>query len=303
MVSSTAVIKMKEKVTGSLSLVAATIIWGFAFIAQSVGMERIGPFTFQAARCLLAVLVLFPASFLLEGKSGIRASWQKWKNKRLWKSGLLCGMCLFVAASLQQIGLVYTDAGKAGFLTAMYIVLVPIFGIFLGRKVPKSALFSVLMAVVGLYLLSCAGVDQINVGDLCLMGCALGFTVQILCIDRVAQGLDGVRLNCIQALTVVVLSLPFAAVTETIVVSDLLDCWKSLCFAGILSMGLAYTLQIQAQKKLEPTTASLLMSLESVFAALGGWWILGERMTPAELLGCALVFAAVILSQLPERKA
>lgn len=295
---------MREKVTGSLSLVAATIIWGFAFIAQSVGMDRIGPFTFQAVRCLLAVLVLFPASFLLERKScGIRTSWNLWKDKRLWKSGLLCGVCLFVAATLQQIGLIYTDAGKAGFLTAMYIVLVPIFGIFLGQKIPKSALFSVLMAVVGLYLLSCAGVDTVNVGDLCLMGCALGFTVQILCIDRVAQGLDGVRLNCIQALTVVVLSLPFAAVTETIVVSDLLACWKSLCFAGILSMGVAYTLQIQAQKKLDPTAASLLMSLESVFAVLGGWWLLDERMTPAELLGCCLVFAAVVISQLPERKA
>lgn len=294
---------MKQKVIGSLSLVAATVIWGFAFIAQSVGMDRIGPFTFQAVRCLLAVLVLFPTSFLLEGKSDIRAALQKWKNKRLWKSGLLCGVCLFVAASLQQIGLIYTNAGKAGFLTAMYIVLVPIFGIFLGRKVPKSALFSVLMAVVGLYLLSCAGVEAINVGDLCLMGCALAFTVQILCIDSVAEGLDGVRLNCVQLVTVAVLSVPFVVVTETVVVSDLLECWGPLCFAGILSMGVAYTLQIIGQKKLEPTAASLLMSLESVFAALGGWWILGERMTPAELLGCGLVFAAVILSQLPERKA
>lgn len=294
---------MKEKVTGSLSLVVATVIWGFAFTAQSVGMDRIGPFTFQTVRCLLAVLVLIPASFLLEGKScGFQTSWQKWKEPRLWRSGLLCGVCLFVATSLQQIGLIYTDAGKAGFLTAMYIVLVPVGGLFLGKKVPKSALFSVLMAVAGLYLLSCAGVEKINIGDLCLMGCALGFTVQILCIDRVAQGLDGVRLNCIQALTVVVLSIPFAVVTETIVISDLLACWKPLCFAGILSMGLAYTLQIQAQKKLDPTAASLLMSLESVFAVLGGWWILGEQMTPSELLGCCLVFAAVIVSQLPERK-
>lgn len=294
---------MKEKITGSLSLVAATVIWGFAFIAQSVGMDRIGPFTFQAVRCLLAVLVLFPASFLLEsGSCGFRTSWEKWKQKRLWRSGLLCGVCLFVATSLQQIGLVYTNAGKAGFLTAMYIVLVPVCGLFLGKKVPKSALFSVLMAVTGLYLLSCAGVEQINVGDLCLMGCALGFTVQILCIDRVAQGLDGVRLNCIQALTVVVLSIPFALTTETIVIADLFACWQSLCFAGILSMGLAYTLQIQAQKKLEPTAASLLMSLESVFAALGGWWLLDERMTSVELLGCGLVFCAVILSQLPQRK-
>lgn len=294
---------MKNKVTGSLSLIAATVIWGFAFIAQSVGMDRIGPFTFQAVRCLLAVVVLFPASFLLERSSySFRDSMKKWQEKRLWTSGLLCGVCLFAAASLQQIGLVYTDAGKAGFLTAMYIVLVPIFGLFLGRKVPKSSVFSVFLAVIGLYLLSCAGVEQINIGDLCLMGCAVAFAVQILCIDRVAQGLDGVRLNCVQALTVALLSIPFAAVTETIVFSDLLACWLPLCFAGVLSMGLAYTLQIVAQKKLEPTTASLLMSLESVFAALGGWWLLGERMTPAELFGCGLVFAAVVISQLPEKK-
>lgn len=295
---------MKQKVTGSLSLIAATVIWGFAFIAQSVGMDRIGPFTFQAVRCLLAVVVLFPASFLLEGSScSFRDSMKKWQEKRLWTSGLLCGVCLFAAASLQQIGLLYTDAGKAGFLTAMYIVLVPIFGLFLGRKVPKSAVFSVFLAVIGLYLLSCAGVEQINGGDLCLMGCAVAFAVQILCIDRVAQGLDGVRLNCVQALTVTLLSVPFATVTETIILSDLLACWLPLCFAGVLSMGLAYTLQILAQKKLEPTTASLLMSLESVFAALGGWWLLGERMTTAELLGCGLVFAAVVISQLPVEKA
>lgn len=293
---------MKEKLIGSLSLVAATVVWGFAFIAQSVGMDLIGPFTFQAVRCLLAVVVLIPAAFLLERKSeGFSASVKKWQNKKLWRSGVLCGLCLFVAASLQQIGLLETDAGKAGFLTAMYIVLVPVFGLFLGRKVSKNVLISVLLAVIGLYLLSCAGVERINAGDLCLIGCAVAFAVQILCIDRVAQGLGGVRLNCIQSLTVALLSLPFAFATETIVPADLLACWIPLCFAGVLSMGLAYTLQITAQQKLEPTIASLLMSLESVFAALGGWWLLGERMTSAELLGCALVFSAVILSQLPQK--
>lgn len=293
---------MKEKLIGSLSLMAASVVWGFAFIAQSVGMDLIGPFTFQAVRCLLAVVVLIPAAFLLERKSdGFTASAKKWQDKQLWRSGVLCGLCLFVAASLQQIGLLKTDAGKAGFLTAMYIVLVPVFGLFLGRKVSKNVLISVLLAVIGLYLLSCAGVERINAGDLCLIGCAVAFAMQILCIDRVAQGLDGVRLNCVQSLTVALLSIPFAFATETIVPADLLACWLPLCFAGVLSMGLAYTLQITAQQKLEPTTASLLMSLESVFAALGGWWLLGERMTPAELLGCGLVFSAVILSQLPQK--
>ena len=291
---------MKKQIKGSLYLLLATTIWGFAFIAQSVGMDRIGPFTFQAVRCALAVLFLIPCSFLMEVKScSVRESAEKWKNPALWKVGLICGCALFVATSLQQVGLVYTDAGKAGFLTAMYIVWVPVLGIFLGQKPPFTIVFSVAMAVVGLYLLSCMGVTQINKGDLLLTGCALAFAVQITCIDRFAGNLDGLRLNCVQALVVTVLSIPFMFLTETVSWGDVLACWKPLCFAGILSMGVAYTMQVNGQKSLEPTTASLIMSLESVFAVLGGWWLLGETMTLWETTGCVLVFAAVILSQLP----
>ena len=294
---------MNKQLRGTLSLLAATVIWGFAFIAQSVGMDLIGPFTFQMVRCFLAVVFLIPCAFLLDiGKCSIAESAGKWRNPDLWKAGMICGCALFVASSLQQIGLVYTDAGKAGFITAMYIVLVPVLGLFLKRKPPKAAIFSVLLAVVGLYLLSCMGVTEINKGDLYLMGCALAFAVQINCIDHFAAAVDGFRLNCVQALTVAVISIPFVAATETVVLNNLLACWGPLCFAGMLSMGLAYSLQIVGQKHLEPTTASLIMSLESVFAALGGWWLLQERMTGWELTGCALVFAAVVISQLPEKK-
>ena len=293
---------MKEKFKGSLALLSATVIWGFAFIAQSVGMDLIGPFTFQMVRCLLAVAFLVPLAFLLEiGKCSLKESAAKWRDPKLWRSSMACGCALFVASSLQQLGLVYTDAGKAGFITAMYIVLTPVLGLFLGRKLPKATSFSVLIAVVGLYLLSCMGVTEINRGDLYLMGCALAFAVQITCIGHFAPGLDGFRMNCIQALTVAVLSVPFAAFTETVDMGNLLACWGPLCFAGCLSMGLAYSLQIVGQKTMEPTAASLIMSLESVFAALGGWWLLKERMTPAELTGCGLVFAAVVISQLPEK--
>lgn len=293
---------MNKQLRGTLSLLAATVIWGFAFIAQSVGMDTIGPFTFQMVRCFLAVIFLIPCAFVLDiGKCSMRASIDKWKNPDLWKSGCICGCALFVASSLQQIGLVYTDAGKAGFITAMYIVLVPILGLFLKRKPPRMAVFSVVLAVIGLYLLSCIGVSQINKGDVYLMGCALAFAVQINCIDHFAQGVDGFRMNCVQALTVAIISIPFVGFTETVVVRDLLACWGPLCFAGMLSMGLAYSLQIVGQKHVEPTTASLIMSLESVFAALGGWWLLSERMTPWELAGCALVFAAVIISQIPQK--
>ena len=153
----------KNRVRGSLSLLLGTTIWGFGFIAQSVGMDHIGPFTFQAVRCLLAVLFLIPCAFVLDiGKCSFRESAAKWKNPTLWRVGLICGCALFVASSLQQIGIVYTDAGKAGFITAMYIVLVPVLGLFLGKKPPKTTVFSVALAVVGLYLLSCMGVSQIN---------------------------------------------------------------------------------------------------------------------------------------------
>ena len=290
---------MNKRLKGSLTLFGAVIIWGSAFIAQSMGMELIGPFTFQAIRCGLAVLLLIPVSFLFDRKPG---ALKRWLDPRLWRSGLICGLALFAAASLQQVGLVYTDAGKAGFLTAMYIVMVPILGLFLGQKPGKSAWFSVGLAVVGLYLLSCMGVSQINIGDILLAGCALAYAVQITCIDRLAGDLDGVRLNCVQALVVTVLSIPFMVFTETVDIGNILACSLPLAYAGILSMGVAYSLQIVGQKYLEPTTASLIMSLESVIAALCGWLILKETMSPWELLGCGLVFSAVIISQLPKKE-
>ena len=184
----------------------------------------------------------------------------------------------------------------------MYIVMTPVVGLLRGRRVPRATVFSVALAVVGLYLISCMGVTKINKGDLCIMGCALAFAVQINCIDHFCEGLDGFRMNCIQALTVALLSVPFVGFTETLDAENLMACWGPLCFAGILSMGMAYSLQIIGQKCIEPTAASLIMSLESVFAALGGWWLLKERMTSTELLGCGLVFAAVIISQLPDKK-
>ena len=293
---------MKKQLKGSLALLCGTFIWGSAFIAQSVGMDLIGPFTFQAIRCMLAVIFLFLITLIFDWKIGIQQSLSKWKSKRLWMAGGICGCALFVAASLQQIGLVYTDPGKAGFLTAMYIVLVPMLGIFVHRRPGLNAVISVVLALVGLYLLSFMGVTSINVGDLFLIGGALGFAVQILLIDRFAQDLDGLRLNCVQALVVAVLSVPFMLLTEELDMGNILACWLPLSFAGILSMGVAYSLQIVGQKNLEPTTASLIMSLESVFAALGGWLILHNTMTPRELCGCGLVFAGVIISQLPTKK-
>ena len=289
----------KQKFNSILLLLTATVIWGSAFIAQSVG-NSIGPFTFQAVRCFLAVGFLVPVTFFFDKTKG-RSFTAEWSDRALWKTGLWCGLALFVAASLQQVGLVYTDAGKAGFITAMYIVLVPVCGLFLKQKPSLSAVLAIAVAVVGLYLLSAAGVSSINKGDLMVMGCALAFAVQITIVDRCASNLDGVRLNCIQAFICGLLSIPFV-ITESPALSEILKYWGPLVFAGVLSMGVAYTLQILGQKHLEPTPASLIMSLESVFAAIGAWLILQERMTPAELTGSILVFSAVLISQIPSKK-
>ncbi len=290
---------MKKQLSGVIALSGATVIWGSAFIAQSVGMDKIGPFTFQAVRCFLAVVFLFPASALF---SKGKPFWKSWADPALWRSGVICGLALFAASSLQQIGLVYTDAGKAGFLTAMYIVFVPFLGLFLGQRPGRNALLSLIPAIVGLYLLSCTSVSGINKGDVLLLLCAVAFSVQILLIDRHCAGLDGLKLNCIQALVAAVLSVPWALLTETVDASRIASCWLPLGYAGVLSMGVAYTLQIVGQKRVSPSAAALLMSLESVFAALFGWLLLHETMTKAELLGCVLVFAAVVISQLPEKK-
>lgn len=290
---------MKKQLSGVIALLGATVIWGSAFIAQSVGMDKIGPFTFQAVRCFLAVVFLFPASALF---SKGKPFWKSWADPALWRSGVICGLALFAASSLQQIGLVYTDAGKAGFLTAMYIVFVPFLGLFLGQKPGRNALLSLIPAIVGLYLLSCTSVSGINKGDVLLLLCAVAFSVQILLIDRHCAGLDGLKLNCIQALVAAVLSVPWALLTETVDASRIASCWLPLGYAGVLSMGVAYTLQIVGQKRVAPSAAALLMSLESVFAALFGWLLLHETMTGAEELGCVLVFAAVVISQLPEKK-
>lgn len=290
---------MKKQLSGVIALSGATVIWGSAFIAQSVGMDKIGPFTFQAVRCFLAVVFLFPASALF---SKGKPFWKSWADPALWRSGVICGLALFAASSLQQIGLVYTDAGKAGFLTAMYIVFVPFLGLFLGQRPGRNALLSLIPAIVGLYLLSCTSVSGINKGDVLLLLCAVAFSVQILLIDRHCAGLDGLKLNCIQALVAAVLSVPWALLTETVDASRIAACWLPLGYAGVLSMGVAYTLQIVGQKRVAPSAAALLMSLESVFAALFGWLLLHETMTRAELLGCVLVFAAVVISQLPEKK-
>ena len=286
----------KEQIKGIVQLLLATLIWGCAFVAQSMGMDHLGPMSFQAIRSLLAVLALLPVIFLMDRDPG--AYLPRWKARELWKTGILCGLALFVAQGLQQVGLQFTEPGKAGFITAMYIVLVPVLGLFLRRKCGIRVWISVALAVAGLYLLSCVGVTEINIGDILILISAGAFAVQIVLIDILAQELDGLRLNCVQFVVVTALSALAAVFTEAPTWQAVRDCALPLLYTGVLSSGAAFSLQILGQQHLPPEPASLIMSLESVFAVLAGWVILGQTLSPTELLGCCLVFAGVILSQL-----
>lgn len=289
---------MKQQLKGSIQLLIGTIIWGTAFVAQSVGMDYIGPFTFQAVRSCIAVAALVVVIWLMErGKQDGKTFAARWMEPGLWKTGFFCGIALFIASAFQQVGLVYTDPGKAGFITAMYIVLVPVLGLFLGQKAGLNIWISVVLAVAGLYLLSAFGVSSVNIGDVLLMGCACGFAVQIVLVDRLGKTLDGLRLNLVQFLTSTVFSCISMFLFEEPVWQQITVCAVPLLYTGVMSSAVAFSLQILAQQKLDPAPASLIMSMESVFAVLAGWLLLHQVLSANELLGCGLVFAGVLLSQ------
>jgi len=291
---------MKQKLQGSLTLLLATIIWGSSFVPQSIGMNYVEPFTFQAVRCAMAAVGLLAVIWLFDRKKQDGKNFlSRFLDKKLWKAGICCALPLFFAINLQQLGIVSTDSGKSAFITAMYIVFVPLLGVFIKKKPTPVVLFSVVLAVIGLYFLSCVGVSSVNTGDILLLGCAVAFAVQILFVDRFAAEVDSLRLNCLQALLCSLGSAVVMFCLEKPTLTGIADSWWPMCYSGFLSMGAAYSLQIIGQKHLEPTLASLIMSLESVIAVLCGWMFLKETMTVWEITGCVLVFSAVILSQIP----
>ena len=293
---------MKKQIAGSFSLLMATLIWGSAFISQSIGMDHIEPFTFQAIRCFLAVLGLLPVIAIADRfKKDSKSFFRRWADKQLWIAGILCGIPLFLACNLQQIGLVDTDPGKAGFLTAMYIVIVPILGLFLKKKPTIMMPISVILAVAGLYFVSVVGVPTIHPGDLFMIGCAFMFAVQIMFVDRFAPSVDPLRLNLIQALICSFFSCVIMLFTEHPTWDGIKACAIPLAHTGFLSMGAAYALQIVGQKHVEPTAASLIMSMEAVFALVFSILMGKDTIDTYRMIGCGLMFAAVILSQLPVR--
>ena len=285
-----------RKLVSSLMLIVAALIWGTAFVAQRKGMEYSGPLAFNGVRTLIGSLVLLPVALIFRPAKAANL-------RKTLLAGLLCGLCLFMATNLQQIGLTSTEAGKAGFITTFYIILVPVLGLFLRKKTGAVTWLAVAVALVGLFFL-CVKPGEVRIapGDLLVLGCAFFFAVQILVIDFFVQEVDGVLLSCVQFVVDGVLSLIAAFLFEKPDFPALFRGWIPLLYTGILSCGVAYTLQILGQKNLHPTVASLLMSLESAFAVLGGWLILHERLTRRELLGCALMLAAVLLVQLAPAK-
>jgi drug/metabolite transporter (DMT)-like permease len=292
----------------SMALLAA-LIWGTAFVAQSMGAEHVEAFTYNAARSLVGFLALLVLCAILRRrqKNAPAAAEKRGPayRKTLLLGGLCCGTAMTVAANLQQKGLETTTAGKAGFITALYIVIVPIIGLFLKKRVSPTVWVGVALAVVGLYLLCIQEDLTISQGDFYILLCAFCYSAQILLIDHFAQRVDGVELSCVQLFVVTVFSAVGMAALETPAWSDIRLALGSILYVGIFSSAVAYTLQILAQKDSNPTVISLLLSLESVFATLSGALILHDRMSGREYLGCALMLAAVVLAQLPakERKA
>lgn len=285
--------------------VLAALIWGLAFVAQSVGADLVGPFTFNAARAFIGflfLLVICLALRLREKSAAQKKTYGLRYYKDLIIGGLCCGIALTLAVNLQQKGLETTSSGKAGFITALYIVLVPIAGLFLKKKAPRLIWLSVAIAVAGLYFLSISGSVSITVGDLYMLVCALCFTGHIMVIDHFTNRVSGIELSCVQFLVVSVISAVGMLATETPSWEGLVACAIPLLYVGVLSSGVGYTLQILAQKGSNPTVVSLLMSLESVFATVFGAIILHEAMSGREYFGCVLMLIAVVLAQLPDRK-
>ncbi|MDY2612958.1 DMT family transporter [Bariatricus sp. SGI.161] len=284
-------------------LILTAFIWGTAFVAQSVGMDYLGPFTFNGVRSLIGGVALIPCIWLLQKLNDKSEPVTEERNRKdLLIGGISCGVLLFAASSLQQVGIQYTTAGKAGFITAFYIVFVPVLGIFLGKKTGWKVWTAVILALAGLYFLCITEKFTIGKGDIFLFACALVFSLHILVIDYFSPKVEGVKMSCIQFLVCGIISLPFMFLLETPRMGAIVDAAWPLLYAGVLSCGVAYTLQIIGQKNVNPAIASLILSLESCFSVLAGWVILGEKLSVRESIGCILMFAAIILAQLPDKK-
>ena len=320
----------KKRIICNLLLLLTAFIWGVAFVAQSVGMEYIGPCTFAFSRFLIGGVVLIPVIYVMDGnrkKNAVQNTYIDERVKKIMESdemisekmilekakkeqrkltlmaGICCGMALSTASLAQQYGIMYTSVGKAGFITTLYIIIVPFLGLFVRKKIPLKVWISAAIAVFGLYMICMSESFSLSKGDSLVLLCAFLFSIQILLVDFFSPKADPVKISCIQFFTCAVICGIAAFVFETPTWADLLAAAGPILYAGVLSSGVAYTLQVVAQRNTDPTVASLIMSLESVIATLAGWVLLSQHLSIKELFGCALVFTAIILTQLPDKKA
>ena len=308
--------KQQIPLKNSLILLLTATIWGIAFVAQSEGGEAVGPLTFNATRNIIGSLVLIPVILLLnkinsQSNSADFAESDRQpmasscsnpfsRNKTLIAGGIICGICLCLASNFQQFGIQYTSVGKAGFLTACYIIIVPILGLFMKKKCSPFIWVAVAMALIGLYLLCLTDGFSIGKGDFLVLICAFLFSLHILVIDYFSPKTDGVKMSCIQFLTGGMLGAICMFLFESPNMAMILNAAGPILYTGIMSTGVGYTLQILGQKGLNPTVAALIMSLESVFSALSGYLFLHQLLTTRELIGCVLMFIAIVLAQLPD---
>lgn len=316
----------KLQIRNSLLLLLTAAIWGVAFVAQSVGMDYVGPLTFNCVRSLLGGIVLIPCIWFLdrlrvsapeESRKMRQDIFQKENvsdRTKLLTGGLVCGILLCLATNFQQVGIAYTTVGKAGFITAFYIIIVPLLGLFFHRKCGLTVWIGVFLALAGLYCLCITDTSvlseaermiswlPVGKGDFLVFIGALLFSLHIMAIDHFTEQVDGVKMSCIQFWVCGILSGIGMFLTEEPHMAEILTAWQPIAYAGILSCGVAYTLQIVGQKGMNPTVAALILSLESVISVLAGLVLLGQQMTVRESLGCILMFAAIVLAQIPQRK-
>ena len=291
--------KIRFSVFGAeLLLILAAVVWGFSFVAQKIGMDSIGPMAFNGIRFIIGSLSLLPVILIFNNKKKKTSAKQ---NIELWKAGIISGTVLFIAASIQQFGIVFTTAGNAGFITSIYVIIVPVMGLLFKQKVTIQTLVGAVLAIVGLYYLSVSEGLTIVVGDLLVFGSAFFWAIQVLLAGYYAVRVNVIKLAAIQFALTGVISLIISLFTETYGIQNILDASIPILYGGIMSVGLAFTLQLIAQKKANPSHAAIILSTESVFAAVGGWIILNERLTTIEFIGAVLMLTGVVISQIKKR--
>ena len=289
---------MGKELKASIMLFITSIIWGLAFVAQAQGMEHIGPFTFTAARSLVAIIFLY-LTYIFFNKTSKSYREQKFDMKRTVRGGVLCGLVFTFGINFQQIGLVYTTAGKASFLTALYIVFIPIIGLFYGKKINKKLQLCIVFAMIGTYLMSVKGSLSMNIGDLITIFGSIVFAIHILMLSEFSKDTNAVLVSLIQFAVCGFFSLIAALIFEGIEIDAILKSYLAILYVGILSSGVGFTIQLMALKELDPVVASMISSLESVFGAIFGWLILSQSMSEREIIGAIIIFVATLIAQLP----